>query len=87
MLHSSGAPENLGREALLLACSFSIGFPKKTMTLLPMNAGKEELLIFNSSNFEVACLRVQYVNRRKLASRLLMLFSSDMHLIVMLTDF
>jgi len=54
MLLSSGAPENFWGEALLLPVSFSIGFPKETLSLLPVNIRNGELLTFNSSKSGVA---------------------------------
>jgi len=88
ILLSSGEPENLWGEALLLPVLYSIGFLKETPMLLPMNVEKGELLTFNSSKFGVIWLRSQYQSRRKEKSilRLLILSPLDMHWIAMLTD-
>ena len=48
MLLSSDALRNFREKLSFLPVSFSIGFPKETLTLLPINVGKGEL-IFNSS--------------------------------------
>jgi len=46
ILLSSGEPENLWGEALLLPVLYSIGFLKETPTLLHISIGKGELLTF-----------------------------------------
>ena len=44
---------------------YSVGFPKKTSTLVPINVEKRELLTFIFSKFEIVWLRFQYWNQSK----------------------
>jgi len=53
MLLSLSIPENLWMKLSFLPVLSSIGFPKETPTLLPMNVGKGELLTSNSSKSEL----------------------------------